>query len=163
MPSGFFGSVQDLACVRDPEEEAIQIGSLFLEGSWVPGLVIKGLGFRVCGLGLAIQGSNSQSFAVCLCCNRTMDLAEHAPQMVGERRHSKLYGSFRKEGGTSFWGPYNKDPTIWGTILGSPIFGNPPYHPLEASKLLLKCRSYLRGPPLELATLEAGLALIPSR
>ena len=21
-------------------------------------------------------------------------------------------------------GPYNKDPTIWGTILGSPIFGN---------------------------------------
>ena len=24
-----------------------------------------------------------------------------------------------------FWGPYNKDPTIWGTILGSPIFGNP--------------------------------------
>ena len=27
--------------------------------------------------------------------------------------------------GTLFWGPYNKDPTIWGTILGSPIFGNP--------------------------------------
>ena len=23
-----------------------------------------------------------------------------------------------------FGGPYNKDPTIWGTILGSPIFGN---------------------------------------
>ena len=22
-------------------------------------------------------------------------------------------------------GPYNKGPTIWGTILGSPIFGNP--------------------------------------
>ena len=22
-------------------------------------------------------------------------------------------------------GPYNKDPTIWGTILGSPSFGNP--------------------------------------
>ena len=21
-------------------------------------------------------------------------------------------------------GPYNKDPTIWGTILGSPVFGN---------------------------------------
>ena len=29
--------------------------------------------------------------------------------------------------GTLNWGPYNKDPTIWGTILGSPIFGNPPY------------------------------------
>ncbi|CAE7812270.1 unnamed protein product [Symbiodinium sp. CCMP2592] len=26
--------------------------------------------------------------------------------------------------GTLFWGPYNKDPTIQGTILGSPIFGN---------------------------------------
>ena len=26
--------------------------------------------------------------------------------------------------GTLFWGLYNKDPTIWGTILGSPIFGN---------------------------------------
>ena len=23
--------------------------------------------------------------------------------------------------GTLFWGPYNKDPTIWGTILGSPM------------------------------------------
>ena len=26
--------------------------------------------------------------------------------------------------GTLFWGPSNKDPTIWGTMLGSPIFGN---------------------------------------
>ena len=25
---------------------------------------------------------------------------------------------------TLFWGPYNKDPAIPGTILGSPIFGN---------------------------------------
>ena len=25
---------------------------------------------------------------------------------------------------TLFWSPYNKDPTIWGTILGSPTFGN---------------------------------------
>ena len=24
--------------------------------------------------------------------------------------------------GTSFWGPYNKDPTISGTLLGSPHF-----------------------------------------
>ena len=27
--------------------------------------------------------------------------------------------------GTLFWGPYNKDPTVQGTGLGSPIFGNP--------------------------------------
>ena len=27
--------------------------------------------------------------------------------------------------GVPYWGPYNKDPTIWGTILGFPIFGNP--------------------------------------
>ena len=26
--------------------------------------------------------------------------------------------------GTSFWGPYNKDPTILGSMFGSPIFGN---------------------------------------
>ena len=26
--------------------------------------------------------------------------------------------------GTLFWFPYNKDPTIWGIIFGSPIFGN---------------------------------------
>ena len=31
------------------------------------------------------------------------------------------YGTFRKLGGTLFWGPNNKDPTI----LGSPSFGNP--------------------------------------
>ena len=31
---------------------------------------------------------------------------------------------FPKTRGTLFWGPYNKDPTIWGTILGSPTFGN---------------------------------------
>ena len=28
--------------------------------------------------------------------------------------------------GTLFWDPYNKDPTIWGAILGSPFFGTPP-------------------------------------
>ena len=27
--------------------------------------------------------------------------------------------------GYLIWGPYNKDPTISGTISGSPIFGNP--------------------------------------
>ena len=36
--------------------------------------------------------------------------------------------------GTLFWGPYNKDPTIWGTILGSPYFQNPPF--VQAAGLL---------------------------
>ena len=34
------------------------------------------------------------------------------------------YEEFPKIRATLFWGPYNEDPTIWGTILGSPIFGN---------------------------------------
>ena len=33
-------------------------------------------------------------------------------------------GSFRKLGVPYFGGPYNKDPTIKGAILGSPIVGN---------------------------------------
>ena len=37
--------------------------------------------------------------------------------------HVMSCGSFRKLG-YLIWGPYNKDPTIKGTILGSPIFGN---------------------------------------
>ena len=31
---------------------------------------------------------------------------------------------FPKIRGTIFWGPYKKDPSIQGTIVGSPIFGN---------------------------------------
>ena len=34
---------------------------------------------------------------------------------------------FPKFKGTLFGGPYNKDPTIWVTILGSPIFRKPSY------------------------------------
>ena len=34
------------------------------------------------------------------------------------------FGSFRKLGVPCLGGPYNKEPTIWGAILGSPIFGN---------------------------------------
>ena len=37
------------------------------------------------------------------------------------------YWSFRKLGGTLFWGPYNKDPTISGTLLGSPHSRKLPY------------------------------------
>ena len=34
------------------------------------------------------------------------------------------FGGFRNFGVHNFWRPYDKDPTIYGTILGSPIFGN---------------------------------------
>ena len=33
-----------------------------------------------------------------------------------------------------FGGPCNKDPTIWSTILGSPIFGNPHVCPADRAK-----------------------------
>ena len=36
----------------------------------------------------------------------------------------KAKREFPKTRGTLFEGPYNEDATIWGTILGSPIFGN---------------------------------------
>ena len=34
---------------------------------------------------------------------------------------------FPKIRGTLFWAPYNKDPTIWGTTLGSPYFRKLPF------------------------------------
>ena len=34
-------------------------------------------------------------------------------------------GLSKNKGYLNLGGPYNKDPTIKGTILGSPIFGNP--------------------------------------
>ena len=37
---------------------------------------------------------------------------------------------------TLFWGPYNKDPTIWGTILGSPIFGNHHISPIGQRRVV---------------------------
>ena len=39
---------------------------------------------------------------------------------------ARLIKEFPKMRGTLFWGPYNKDPTISGAKLGSPILGN--YH-----------------------------------
>ena len=44
--------------------------------------------------------------------------------MCGQKSQASTIGEFPKIRGTLFWGPYNKDPTIWGTILGPPIFGN---------------------------------------
>ena len=46
------------------------------------------------------------------------------PNAVGSGDAPDFMWGFPKIGGTLFWGPYNKDPTIEGTILGSPIFGN---------------------------------------
>ena len=57
-----------------------------------------------------------------------------APQTVPPRRLQACVFDFELEygglgfRGTLLWGPYNKDPTIWGTILESPIFGNPPIY-----------------------------------
>ena len=38
------------------------------------------------------------------------------------------YGGFPKLG-LPFWGPNNKDHSIFGSILGSPYLGKPPYVP----------------------------------
>ena len=55
-----------------------------------------------------------------------------APHMTTHEPLSKQVGflgsrwEFPKNRGTLFWGPYNRDPTIYRTIVifGSPIFGN---------------------------------------
>ena len=59
-------------------------------------------------------------------------------------------GEFPKIRGTLIWGPYNKDPTIVGTISGSPIFGNShiciltsPHKPYRAPK-----QPPMKGSPL---------------
>ena len=43
-------------------------------------------------------------------------------------KRNKTYrnGSFRKDGVPYLGGPYKKDPTIWGTVLGSPYFRKAP-------------------------------------
>ena len=40
---------------------------------------------------------------------------------------ARLYGGFPKLGGSLIGGPYNKDYSILGSILGSPHFGKLPY------------------------------------
>ena len=47
--------------------------------------------------------------------------AEGGSELATPRSMLHTWG-FSKIRGTIFWGPYNKDPTIWGTILASPIF-----------------------------------------
>ena len=66
---------------------------------------------------------------------------------------------FPKIRGTLFWGPSNKDPTIYGAILGSPIFGNSqmaskhglqqkkcPSNPTELHTLRVCCSSCCYNP-----------------
>ena len=49
----------------------------------------------------------------------------HPPiQLIGTGLLPWRSGDFPKVGATLLWGPYTKDPTISGTILESPIFGN---------------------------------------
>ena len=81
------------------------------------------IGFRVQGL---IQG-DSRSL------NDSFNLLIHLPDFVScEVRGLKvfsgnrsLYGGFQKKGYLS-GGPYKKDHSVWGSILGSLILGN--YH-----------------------------------
>ena len=53
-------------------------------------------------------------------------------------RHLKLWyhnlGGFPKLGVT-FWGPNNKDYSIWGSMLGSPYFGKLPYRYIGNSRV----------------------------
>ena len=49
---------------------------------------------------------------------------QDCPQLLAGCKTTPIW-EFRKIGGTLLWGSYNKDPTIQGTIVGSPIFGNP--------------------------------------
>ena len=54
-----------------------------------------------------LHAKDSVSIATCVFCSTSLPCsADYVPYTV-------------------FWGPYIKDPTIWDTMLGSPIFGNP--------------------------------------
>ena len=60
-------------------------------------------------------------------------------------RHASIW-DFPKIRGTLFWGPYSKDPTIQGTIPGSPIFGSPHLpHGLKPEAQMLKDWSFKSG------------------
>ena len=65
------------------------------------------------------------------------------------------YGrEFPKIGGVPYFGgPYNKDPTILGTILGSPIFGN--------SHMTVDVMTMISLPSLRKFVLSLSLLLVP--
>ena len=49
------------------------------------------------------------------------------------------YGTFRKLGYLILGSLLHKDPTIKGSILGSPIFGNPPPHIRDCLRFRIRC------------------------
>ena len=59
-----------------------------------------------------------------------LGLAQRFPQVGGPP-----VGGFPEIRGTLFWGPYNKDYSICGSILGSPHFGKLPYRPQDIVSL----------------------------
>ena len=52
--------------------------------------------------------------------------------------------------GTLFWGPYTKDPTIQGTIVGSSIFGNS--HVCVCARVDMYIYIYIQLPSLDGST-----------
>ena len=80
-----------------------------------------------------------------------------------ERPTSHYLGEFPKIGGALFWGPYDKDPAIWGTILGAPIFGNPrfeSYHGKSRKTLQPRLDAVGPAPKLLFAVLVLKLLVL---
>ena len=68
---------------------------------------------------------------VCSCCRtlcrilcRTRREEPQSIQAPSQKFRYPLIWEFPKIGGTLFCWPFYKDPTLWGTILGSPTFGD---------------------------------------
>ena len=53
---------------------------------------------------------------------QTSTISGHSGEALEARTY--VIWELPKIRGPLFWDPYNKDPTMSGTILGSPIFGN---------------------------------------
>ena len=71
---------------------------------------------------------------VCPACPASRPAVASCPPQRRKLMQCWFYMGVSEIRGTLFWGPYNKAPTIQGTILGFPIFGN--FHfgqpPIEA-------------------------------
>ena len=83
---------------------------------WVAGFRALGLRFRFWLCGYSSEASD----------HGVLDLFLLLKAKLREPHTSQaaLKWDFPKIRGKLFGGPYNKDPTIYGTILGSRIFGN---------------------------------------
>ena len=71
------------------------------------------------------EASESQRIVWFLVGNGGTDYGDYRGLGFGVYGLWRLIWEFPIFRGPLFCGPDNKDPTIWGTILGSPIFGNP--------------------------------------